>query len=347
MRTQGVIRGSRARRGGALAALLATAVALVGCSASVDPHAGVGEDPFAGGRLVASATGARAGHGTVRVLAPAGGALPASVLRAFAAATGFEVREDTASEDALARGAAGRVDAVVGVDGGDAIRAGLAHASAYGRADVCVMADRQWFAANRITPPRTFGDLAQSRYSGLLVIPDPRASVAGRAFVQASAGDLGTLADAYWSSLLGAGRAAVVSPGDVNRRYSGHEAGAQRPLAVAPLTDAAKTLNTAKTESATAPVERTCLRRDLYAAPAPHAANVAGAASLVTFLRSGAGQRALARSGAVVPLDARSAAGTPVGRFARAVPGAVRVSGRDLASNTAGWVRAFEQARGR
>lgn len=345
MRTHGVGRRTGARIRAVLAALVAAA-GVAGCSASVDPDAGPGQDPFAGGRLVGSAaqSGGQTGHGLVRVLAPRGAALPEAVVRAFSDATGFEVRQDTASEDGLADAAAGRVDAVVGVDGGDAVRVGLEGQRAYGRADVCVMADWQWFAANRIEQPRTFGDLAQDRYAGLLVVPDPASSPAGRAFVQASASALGRSSRAYWSALLGGG-AAVVEAGQVDAHYTGHTPSAGHPLAVAPLTDAATTLNDTGTESATAPIGRTCLRRDLVAGAAVHASNAAGAASLVAFLRSAAGQRALARSGAAVPLDARFAAGTRIGSFAVPARDAVRVSSRVLASQTDGWLRAFAQAR--
>src|SRR3954452_19372904 len=57
--------------------------------------------------------------------------------------------------------------------------------------DVCVNVDDTWFAKKKLTPPKTFADLADPTYKDLLVTPGATTSSPGLAFLAATIGSYG------------------------------------------------------------------------------------------------------------------------------------------------------------
>ncbi|MDC4232292.1 hypothetical protein M3T53_00985 [Actinomyces sp. B33] len=336
----------------------ACAALLAGCTASVAPTAPA--DPFAaplvpGGESpeapedaqsahpgLLGAPAARTGRGIVVVAVVEGSRLPSRVRAAFTEDTGFDLRIVEVASAPEAQGSGAQV--VVGLDAAEALGAGGALAGApqdatapegtalvgapgaiaYGRDDVCVLADRSWMSANALAMPDSADALSRPPYASLLAVPDPRATSTGRAFVEAVAASTGE-ALGEWARGLGA--SAVIAPSvdaalaqwtaadllvddeDESSEDGGDaqsDAPGDLPLVVAPRSTAARALNNTGTESAAVPVPSTCLARTVYAAGVADDDRESlsdGAESLIAWLLGWRGQRALAEAGAVYPLD--------------------------------------------
>ena len=212
---------ARARSVFALSALVVAATTVAACTPSVSSSAP--RDPFASpivpGQSARASSGMaghgtidaptpRSGSGTVTVALVGGAQLPTETAQEFTKATGFTVAVvPVDGVDALSKAGA---DVVLGLDGADALQAtaagtiaasapqdtatiagtvvdGAAAAIAYGRDDVCVIADKSWMSANGRPLPTSFGDLTSPRIRALLTVPDPASSSVGRAFVQEAA----------------------------------------------------------------------------------------------------------------------------------------------------------------
>lgn len=339
----------------ALSALALAASALAACTPAVSSSAP--RDPFAspivpgqsarasagGGRATIDAPSPRSGSGTVTVALVGGAQLPTETAQAFTQATGFTVA--VVSIDGVGSLPKTSADVVLGLDGADAVAAsvagtiastaprdtstlagtaveGAAAAIAYGRDDVCVIADKSWLSANGRSLPTSFADLTSPRVRSLLAVPDPASSSVGRAFVQEAAAQTGEGLGAFAQSLspridpsLGAAVGVWTAGGHVSQGYVGQlvggaaEASGAYPLVVAPRSLAAAAATNTGADSYGAPVSSTCIARILYAAPTASPASD-GAESLIAWLQGERAQRLLATSGSAYPIDGGVAADT-------------------------------------
>ena len=251
----------------ALSALALAASALAACTPAVSSSAP--RDPFAspivpgqsarasagGGRATIDAPSPRSGSGTVTVALVGGAQLPTETAQAFTQATGFTVA--VVSIDGVGSLPKTSADVVLGLDGADAVAAsaagtiastaprdtstlagtaveGAAAAIAYGRDDVCVIADKSWLSANGRSLPTSFADLTSPRVRSLLAVPDPTSSSVGRAFVQEAAAQTGEGLGAFAQSLspridpsLGAAVGVWTAGGHVSQGYVGQLVGGE------------------------------------------------------------------------------------------------------------------------
>jgi ABC-type thiamine transport system, periplasmic component len=294
----------------------------------------------------------------VTAVVPQGSALSDAAARDFRSATGFTLRQVEVPADELAQGApeGTQADVVLGLDAGDALEAvaggGLASAApqdtstpegtalqgapaatAYARDDVCVLADTEWFSANRKSLPTSLSDLASGEWADLLLVPDPAGSVEGRAFTRAAQADLGEGVDAWWSALTSGG-VRTGSTDDLQELWTASSGAVDggRPLLVARQSLAAATLNDTGTESTSAAVPGTCLERMLYSAITQDPANPDGAESLVAWLRGSTAQGELASAGVAQPLAEEDAEGTVIGWFSQPTDGAATLPETDVAA---------------
>ena len=339
----------RARSVSALSALVVAATTVAACTPAVSSSAP--RDPFVspivpgqsarassagGGHGTINAPTPRSGSGTVTVALVGGAQLPPETAQAFTRATGFTVA--VVSVDGAGSLSKTSADVVLGLDGADAISAsaagaiapsapqdtvtvsgtaveGAAAAVAYGRDDVCVIADKSWLSANGRSLPTSFGDLTSPRVRALLAVPDPASSSVGRAFVQEAAAQtgegLGPFAqslnphvDASLGATVGAWTAgAYVSEGYVSQLVGGAagESGAY-PLVVAPRSLAAAAATNTGADSYGTPISSTCIARIMYAASTASPASD-GAESLIAWLQGETAQRSLATTGSAYPID--------------------------------------------
>ena len=327
---------ARARSVFALSALVVAATTVAACTPSVSSSAP--RDPFAspivpgqsarassgtGGHGTIDAPTPRSDSGTVTVALVGGAQLPTETAQEFTKATGFTVAVvPVDGVDALSKAGA---DVVLGLDGADALQAtaagtiaasapqdtatiagtvvdGAAAAIAYGRDDVCVIADKSWMSANGRPLPTSFGDLTSPRIRALLTVPDPASSSVGRAFVQEAAAQTGEGLGSFAQSLnprvdssLGGAVAAWTAGAHVSEGYLSEVVGAS-----------------AGADSYGTAISSTCIARIMYAAPTSSPASD-GAESLIAWLQGEAAQRSLATTGAVYPIDGVLAADTKGG----------------------------------
>ena len=350
---------ARSRSVFALSALVVASTAVAACTPSVSP--GAPRDPFASpivpgqsARASSSATTAgtidaptpRSGSGTVTVALVGGAQLPMETAQEFTKVTGFTVAAvPVDGVDALSKAGA---DVVLGLDGADALQAtaagtiaasapqdtatiagtvvdGAAAAIAYGRDDVCVIADKSWMSANGRPLPTSFGDLTSPRIRALLAVPDPASSSVGRAFVQEAASQTGEGLGSFAQSLnprvdasLGATIGAWTAGAHVSEEYLSEIAGASAgasgayPLVVAPRSLAAAAATNTGADSYGTPISSTCIARIMYVAATGSSASD-GAESLIAWLQGESAQRSLATTGAAYPIDGVLAADTKAG----------------------------------
>ncbi|MGI5189388.1 thiamine ABC transporter substrate-binding protein [Promicromonospora sp. CA-289599] len=173
-----------------------------------------------------------------------------------------------------------------------------------GEADVCVNADKTWFADRGLPVPQDLDDLIDPRYRGLLVVPDPATSSLGLAFLLAAVDEYGdTGGGGYWAALEENG---VKGAGSWEDAYHGDFTGAggtgDRPLVVSYSTSPAGTVGD-DGKPTTAALLETCFRHEEYAGLLAGARNRGGGKDLLSFLLSDAVQQDVPASMSLYPAD--------------------------------------------
>lgn len=277
------------------------------------------------------------GSGSVKIAVMEGQTLPASVEEAFHKHTGFtlEQKEMTSASQISGLG----VDAVIGLGANDLFEGasalgttpaldlvpegtgveGAASELAYGRDDVCVLADRGWMSANRRSMPSGIDMLASADHAQLLAFPDPNHSSPSALFIAGARAKLGE-GLGQWASDMRTGGGFIASQEEANSSWTAIEsahsdAHPPRPLMIAPMSAIMRSTTNTGVEAAAQALDASCVQRYLYAAPAADAANEKGATSFMTWLLTWSGQRALAEAGAVYPLDPEAVENTPAHWF--------------------------------
>ncbi len=288
------------------------------------------------------ATGGR-GSKTVTLVAHDSFAVSKSVFQAFTRQTGWKVRvlkngdAGAALNQAILTKDAPLGDAFFGVDNTFLTRALDAHVFTPYRAreldrvprrlrldptshvtpidfgDVCVNADRKWFATHNIAIPRTLDDLTAPEYKDLLVVENPATSSPGLAFVAATVAQFGDGWLDYWDRLRANGVKAVDG---WEQAYTGEFSGAagstgDRPLVVSYASSPPAEVFFADPPTADAPtvsLDRTCFRQVEFAGVLRGATHPDGARRLIDFMLSQRFQRDLPLTMFVNP----AVAGTPL-----------------------------------
>ncbi len=152
--------------------------------------------------------------------------------------------------------------------------------------DVCVNADRKWFAAKKLAVPATLDDLAKPAYRDLLVVENPASSSPGLAWLTATVGgkgDPGYLD--YWTALKGNGVKVVKGWTEAySSEFSGSSGKGSRPLVVSYATSPAFEVPKGAKESNTVALLQTCFRQVEYAGVIAGAQNEVGARAFIDFL---------------------------------------------------------------
>ena len=171
-----------------------------------------------------------------------------------------------------------------------------------GEADVCVNADKAWFAHQGLPVPRTLDDLIDPRYQGLLVVPDPGTSSLGLAFLLAGVDEYGdTQVGDYWTALRENGVKIADSAQDAyDGEFTAADGSGDRPLVVSYSTSPVSTTGQ-NGEPSTVSLPETCFRHEEYAGVLAGAKNRQGAKDLLWFLVSDAAQQKLPGSLSLYP----------------------------------------------
>lgn len=348
----------------AAAVAVAASMSLVACGA---PAATTGAPS-------APAAGASGGaKGTVTVLTHESFALSDEVKATFKADTGYDVTF-------IAQGDAGQLvnqlvltkdaplaDAVFGIDNtfaGRALSEGVVAPYAspklpadsadlkadasdaltpvdYG--DVCVNADKQWFAAKKLAVPATLDDLTKPEYKGLLVVENAASSSPGLAFLAATVGAKG--ADGYldyWGKLKANDVKVVKGWTEAySTEFSAGEGKGTKPLVVSYSTSPAFTVPEGGAESTTVALLDTCFRQVEYVGVLKGAKNEAGAKAFVDWMLSDKvqadipGQMYMYPAVKATKLPEEWVKFAPLATKPHAVPAA------DIAANRDAWIKAW------
>ncbi|MFF9022757.1 thiamine ABC transporter substrate-binding protein [Streptomyces eurythermus] len=159
--------------------------------------------------------------------------------------------------------------------------------------DICVNYDKAWFSAHKLTPPRSFADLAKPAYKNLLVTENAATSSPGLGFLLGSAAEFGDQGwPEYWKKLKANGVKVVdgweqAYYQEFSGSSEGRKAGGDRPLVVSYASSPPAEVIYAKKRPATAPTgvaDGTCFRQTEYAGLLSNAKNPEGGKALLDFL---------------------------------------------------------------
>ncbi|NLI86255.1 MAG: thiamine ABC transporter substrate-binding protein [Propionibacterium sp.] len=348
-----------------LAALAAAAsLALAACGSPAAPTT----TPAGAGASASAPAG-----GVVTVLTHDSFALSDAVLAAFQADTGYELK-------LIRQGDGGSLvnqlvltkdaplgDAVYGIDNtfaGRAISAGVLTPYASPKlpadsadlkadvgdaltptdfGDVCVNADKAWFAAKKLALPVTLDDLTKPEYRDLLVVEDAASSTPGLAFL---VGTIGAKTPAgyldYWGKLKDNGVKVVKDwSAAYYTEFTAGGKGGTRPLVVSYASSPAATVTPDGKDSTTVSLNDTCFRQVEYAGVVKGAKNEAGAKAFVDWMLSEKVQADIPGQMYMYPavkstkLPAEWTTFAPLPSTPFAVPAA------DIAANRDAWIRAW------
>jgi len=211
--------------------------------------------------------------------------------------------------------------------------------------EVCLNVDRGWFASRGLAPPRSFDDLTEPRYRGLLVVENPATSTPGLAFLLATIARYGEDGwQAYWRDLR-ASDVLVVDGWEeaYTARFSGASGSkGKRPIVVsyassppAEVIFAGKPLK----EAPTAVVESTCFRQVELAGILRGARNEEGAKKLIDFMLSPAFQRDIPLSMFVFPVREGVALPPAFARWAVVPERPLELPPAEIGRNRDRWIR--------
>jgi thiamine transport system substrate-binding protein len=214
--------------------------------------------------------------------------------------------------------------------------------------NVCVNIDTGWFADHHLAPPRSFDDLVEPAYAGLIAVPGATTSSTGLAFLLGTIGRYGDAWPGWWQRLVAGG--ATITDGwtqayDTDFTQGGGHG--KDPIVVSYDSSPAFTVPKGSHASTTKALLDTCFRQVEYAGVLAGAANPDGAKELVEFLLSPAVQKALPDSMYVFPVRE----GTPLpaawARFAVQPEHPYAVSPAEISAHRDAWLRQWSDIASR
>lgn len=183
---------------------------------------------------------------------------------------------------------------------------------------VCVNVDSDWFAAQKLAPPKTLEDLTRPKYADLFVTPGATSSSPGLAFLLATIDEYGADWPAYWQRLMANG--ARLTSGWEDAYFTDFTGGSNkgtRPIVVSYDSSPAFTVDESGKQSSTAALLDTCFQQVEYAGALKDAENPEGARAVLDWLHSPEVQAALPNSMYVFPVAADTKLPPAWARFAK------------------------------
>lgn len=210
-------------------------------------------------------------------------------------------------------------------------------------ADVCINADKAWFAEQDQPVPATLDDLVKPEYKDLLVVTSPASSSPGLAFLAATVGAKGDGWLDYWKALKDNGL--KVTSGWTEAYFtdfSGSEGKGPRPLVLSYSTSPASTV--VGDESTTEALLGTCFRQIEYAGVLKGAQNHVGAEKFIDFMLSPEVQAAIPENLYMYPVIPDTPLPEAWVKFAPLSQNPIAVD--DVAKNRDTWIREWTEAIG-
>ena len=207
--------------------------------------------------------------------------------------------------------------------------------------DVCVNADKKWFADKGVALPKTLDDLAAPAYKDQLVVENPASSSPGLAFLAATVGakgDPGYLD--YWSALKANGvKVAKGWTEAYTGDFSGSSGKGPRPLVVSYSTSPAFEVPKGGKESATVALLDTCFRQVEYAGVIKGAQNEAGAQKFIDYLLTKTVQADIPGQMYMYPVDSAVELPADWVKFAPLAPKPIAVDASLIADKREQWIK--------
>lgn len=204
--------------------------------------------------------------------------------------------------------------------------------------DVCLNADKNWFAAKNLPIPETLDDLTKPEYKDLLVVTNPASSSPGLAFLAATVGAKGQ--DGYldyWGQLKDNGVKVVKGWTEAySVEFSGSAGKGPRPLVLSYATSPAFEVKDGVAPTVALP--KTCFRQVEYAGVLKGAKNAAGARAFIDFLLSNAVQSSIPDTMYMYPVADVELPAQWV-KFAPLSEKPITVSSADISANRDTWIK--------
>ncbi|MEV7403304.1 thiamine ABC transporter substrate-binding protein [Streptomyces sp. NPDC091267] len=216
--------------------------------------------------------------------------------------------------------------------------------------DICVNYDKKYFADKKLTPPKSFADLAKPAYKNLLVTENAATSSPGLGFL------LGTVAtygedgyQDYWKKLKSNGVKVVDGWEQAyNEEFSGSAGGkkakADRPLVVSYASSPPVEVLYADPQPKTAPTgvaTGTCFRQIEFAGLLDGAKNEAGGKALLDFLISKKFQEDMPLNMFVSPVTKGAKVPELFTEFGASIDRPTTVAPGTIAENREQWVQSW------
>lgn len=211
------------------------------------------------------------------------------------------------------------------------------------KGDVCINADKTWFAKKKVTVPVTLDDLTKPDYKNLLVVSSPATSSPGMAFLAATVGAKGEDGwQDYWRQLKANGVKVDKGWTDAyNVDFSAGEGKGKYPLVLSYSTSPAFTVSDG--ESTTSALLKTCFRQTEYAGVIRGAKNPEGAKAFVDFMQSDEFQSAIPEQMYMYPINDAVSLPSDWKKFAPLSPDPIEVSPTTLADKRDTWIKEWTQ----
>ncbi len=212
--------------------------------------------------------------------------------------------------------------------------------------DVCLNADKNWFAEKGLEIPAGYDDLLDPKYKDLLVVSHPASSSPGLAFLLATIANKG--ADGYldyWRQLKDNG--VKVVPGWTDAyftEFSAADGKGPRPLVLSYATSPAFTVAEDGSSSSTVALLDTCFRQVEYAGVLRGANNPEGAKAFIDFLLSDEVQASFPESMYMYPVNTEVALPEQWQQFAPLADNPGMVDPAYINENRDGWIQAWTDA---
>jgi thiamine transport system substrate-binding protein len=214
--------------------------------------------------------------------------------------------------------------------------------------DVCVNVDDTWFAAKKMSPPKTLADLTKPEYKDLFVTPGATTSSPGLAFLLATISAEGDGWQGYWKKLMANGT--KVTSGWTDAYEVDFTAGGgkgSRPIVTSYSSSPPFTIPEGKTRPTTRALLDTCFRQVEYAGVLKGSKNPEGMRKFIDFMLEREFQAAIPDNMYVYPVDSSVQLPKAWARFAPVAPHPYAVGPDEVSQHRADWLREWRDITSR
>jgi thiamine transport system substrate-binding protein len=211
--------------------------------------------------------------------------------------------------------------------------------------DICINADKEWFANSDVPMPTRLEDLMLPQYRGLLVTQDPVASSPGLGFL------LGTIAhfgegqwQKFWAALKGYAHIAPDWTTAYTIDFSGSSGNGKYPLVVSygsspPAEVLYADPSNPLTEPTTSVIESTCFRQTEYVGVLRGSARTTAGETLVKYLLGKRFQESMPLSLFVFPVNQDAVLPDLFVKFAVRAKNPLTISPQEIEQNREKWLK--------